>query len=121
MALLVALGLAVLAVLRSGREPVLVTCTWLYGAGILVATPVYPWYAMPLLVLAVLAARWEWLTVWLAAYVAFVFDHLVAAQAAAYGSSLIIVGVAVLRRGAIGSASQVVRPDHRSGRDVTVP
>jgi hypothetical protein len=56
-----------------------------------VATPVYPWYAMPLLVLAVLASRWEWLAVWAAAYVAFVFDHLIAVQAAAYGLSLIIV------------------------------
>ena len=33
-------------------SPVLVTCTWLYGASFLVATPIYPWYAMPLLVLA---------------------------------------------------------------------
>jgi len=97
-ALTVAAGLAVLAFVRSGREPVLVTCTWLYGASFLVATPIYPWYAMPLVVLAVSARRWEWLAVWAAAYVAFVFDNAVAVQAIAYGSSLVVVLVVALRR-----------------------
>ena len=74
-ALVVAALLAGWAFWRSAAEPVLVTCTWLYGASFLVATPIYPWYAMPLLVLALMARRLEWSAVWAAAYVAFVFDH----------------------------------------------
>jgi hypothetical protein len=90
-ALVVGAALAVVAWTRCRREPVLLTCCWLYGASFLVATPTYPWYALPLTVLAIMASRWEWLSVWAAAYVAFVFDHSVAAQAGAYGSALIIV------------------------------
>jgi hypothetical protein len=98
-ALTIAVGLAVVAVVRSSQQPVLVTCTWLYGASLMVATPVYPWYALPLLVLAVMARRWEWLAVWAAAYVAFVFDHVVAVQAAAYATALLVVlTVVALRR-----------------------
>ncbi|GAA3613047.1 glycosyltransferase family 87 protein [Microlunatus ginsengisoli] len=99
-ALALALLLAVIAFLRSAREPVLRTCVWLYGTSFLIATPVYPWYALPLLVLAVLARRWEWIAVWAAAYVAFVFDHSVAAQAAAYGAAaVVVVIITALRRG----------------------
>ena len=45
-----------------------------------------------------MSRRWEWLAVWAAAYVAFVFDHAVLVQAVAYGSSLGVVAAAVLRR-----------------------
>ena len=55
------------------------------------ATPVYPWYALPLAVLVIMSQRWEWLAVWAAAYVAFVFDHSVAVQVAAYGGALVVV------------------------------
>jgi len=78
-----------------------------------VATPIYPWYAMPLLVLAVMARRWEWLSVWLAAYVAFVFDHDIAVQGVAYGLAMIIVVAAVLRRRANRSRSRSVTDDRR--------
>ena len=69
------LGLAVLvAVVRQVRRrpddvagPALV----LLGAALLVATPVQPWYGLPLAVLAALAARPAWLAVTVAAYVAF--------------------------------------------------
>lgn len=97
-ALTAAAALATTALVRSGREPVLVTCTWLYGASLLVATPVYPWYAMPLLVLTVMSRRWEWLAVWAAAYVAFVGDHSIGVQALAYGLALIMVGATVVLR-----------------------
>ena len=95
------------------------TCTWLYGASFLVATPIYPWYAMPLVVLAVSARRWEWLAVWAAAYVAFVFDHLVAVQALGYGSALIVVLAVALRRRA-SDHDHDLDPDHRRVRDVIV-
>jgi hypothetical protein len=112
-ALLVAAALALVAFLRSGREPVPVTCCWLFGASLLVATPVYPWYALPLAVLTIMSRRWEWLAVWAAAYVAFVFDHAVLVQALAYGSALGVVAVAVLRRARLSrrSVSPVGRDD----------
>lgn len=91
-------ALAVLAFLRSGRDPVAVTSCWLFGASLLVATPVYPWYALPLAVLVIMSQRWEWLSVWAAAYVAFVFDHSAVAQIAAYGTSLGVVVWSTLRR-----------------------
>lgn len=118
-ALLLAAGLAVLAVVRSGREPVLVTCAWLYGASFLVATPIYPWYALPLVVLAISARRWEWLAVWAAAYLAFVFDDLVAVQALGYGAALIIVSAVALRRRTAGH-DQTSVSDRRAARDVIV-
>lgn len=91
-------SLAVLAFARSGRDPVPVTCCWLFGASLLVATPVYPWYVLPLAVLVIMSQRWEWLAVWAAAYVAFVFDHSMSAQVAAYGSAFVMVVFATLRR-----------------------
>jgi glycosyl transferase family 87 len=97
-ALGIAAALAVLAFVRSARDPVPVTCCWLFGASLLVATPVYPWYALPLAVLVIMSRRWEWLAVWAAAYVAFVFDHSFAVQLAAYGAALGVVVVATLRR-----------------------
>jgi hypothetical protein len=65
---------------------------------IVVATPVYPWYALPLVVLVIMSRRWEWLAVWVAAYVAFVFDHSTGAQAAAYGGALLVVCLTIVRR-----------------------
>ncbi|MFC0624001.1 glycosyltransferase 87 family protein [Kribbella deserti] len=68
----IALALAVVAVRQFGREPVAVTCCWLYGAALLLTTPAYPWYGLPLIALAVLATRPEWLVVPTAAYAAYV-------------------------------------------------
>lgn len=64
------LAAAVVATLRS-RAPVPVRAVGLLGAAFLVATPVQPWYALLLVVLAVLAARPEWLLVAAAAYPAY--------------------------------------------------
>jgi hypothetical protein len=73
---LLAVTLAVLALHRHGREPIAVTCCWLYGAALLITTPTYPWYGLPLIALAVLAGRFEWLAVPLAAYLAYAsFGH----------------------------------------------
>jgi len=94
----IAAALAALAFARSTRDPVPVTCCWLFGTSLLVATPVYPWYALPLAVLVIMSQRFEWLAVWAAAYVAFVFGHSTAVQVAAYGSALAVVGFATLWR-----------------------
>lgn len=75
-AAVLAVALAVLAFLRSKREPIAVTCCWLYGAALLVATPTYPWYGLPLIALAGLARRPEWIAVPLASYLAYAsFGH----------------------------------------------
>ena len=77
----------------------LVTCCWLYGAAFLIATPIYPWYALAYVVIVIMAGRLEWLALWPAMYVAFIYDHEIVVQAAAYGLALVaIVVVAVLRR-----------------------
>jgi hypothetical protein len=89
---------AVVAVVRSSREPVLVTCCWLYGCSFLIATPIYAWYALPFVVLVIMAVRWEWLAVWPALYVAFVFDHEILIQALAFGAALGVVVLIGFRR-----------------------
>ncbi|MFI6829556.1 glycosyltransferase 87 family protein [Kribbella sp. NPDC050241] len=71
-----AIGLAALAFQRARHEPIAITCCWLYGAALLVATPTYPWYGLPLIALAALAHRPEWLAVPLASYLAYAsFGH----------------------------------------------
>lgn len=97
-ALALGVALAVLALWRSRSEPILETCCWLYGGCILLATPVYPWYALPFIVLVIMAGRLEWLALWAAMYVAFVFDDLIVVQGAAYGAALITVLVVGWRR-----------------------
>ncbi|HEY5981812.1 MAG TPA: glycosyltransferase family 87 protein [Microlunatus sp.] len=120
-ALVIAAALAVLAFVRSGRDPVPVTCCWLFGSSLLVATPVYPWYALPLAVLVIMSQRWEWLAVWAAAYVAFVFDHSTGVQVAAYGGASVVVSLAALRRARLSSRrvgpSEIAsdRPRSRAG------
>jgi Glycosyltransferase family 87 len=97
-AVLVAVGLVALAVHRSTRDPVPVTCCWLYGSSILLATPVYAWYALPLAVLTIAAHRYEWLSVWAASYVAFVGWAHIGVQAAGYGIALVVVVAAQVVR-----------------------
>lgn len=115
-AMIAAAVLATVAFLRSAREPVLITCCWLYGASILVATPVYPWYAMPLVVLALMARRPEWLAVWVAGYAAFVFDHSLAAQTISYGLALSTVAWAGWQRSVRYRATAVITEPSRSRR-----
>lgn len=103
------LGLAVLGVVlrRVRREPVDVApaALLLFGAALLLATPVQPWYGLPLAALAVLAARPVWLAVPAAAYPAF-FAVVPAGPSpgaartggVAFGLALLAVLVAHLRR-----------------------
>ncbi|HEY9292259.1 MAG TPA: glycosyltransferase 87 family protein [Microlunatus sp.] len=97
-ALMLSVSLAVLAVLRSRREPAVITCCWLYGAAFLVATPAYPWYLLPVMVLAILARRLEWLALWPAAYIAFLYGYPLALQTAGYAAALLVVLIAAARR-----------------------
>ncbi|CAA9373516.1 MAG: hypothetical protein AVDCRST_MAG75-308 [uncultured Propionibacteriaceae bacterium] len=97
-ALIIAGLLAGYAFWRSRHEPVLVTCCWLYGCSFLVATPIYAWYALPFVVLVIMAGRLEWLSVWAATYVAFVFDREVFIQSCGYAAALLCVAAVGWRR-----------------------
>ena len=81
----------VLALVRSGREPVLVTCCWLYGTAFLVATPTYPWYALGYVVLVLMAGRLEWLAIWPAMYASAAFYAEPWAKALPYALALAVV------------------------------
>jgi hypothetical protein len=95
---LLAVSLAVLALIRYGREPIATTCCWLFGAALLITTPTYPWYGLPLIALAVLAGRFEWLVVPVAAYLAYAsFGH-DERQGLIYLAALVIVVIAITVR-----------------------
>jgi glycosyl transferase family 87 len=95
---LLAVTLAVLALRRHGREPIAATCCWLYGAALLITTPTYPWYGLPLIALAVLAGRFEWLVVPVAAYLAYAsFGH-DQRQGLIYSAALAVVAITITLR-----------------------
>ncbi len=76
-AVLLAAAVAVLCILRARTHPTAEVAVWLFGTALLIATPTYPWYVVPLLALAVLARRYEWFVLGVAAYGAYAFfDHL---------------------------------------------
>ena len=116
-------GLAVVAVvLRSvRRDPydVAAPATLLLGAALLVATPVQPWYGLPLAALAALAVRPVWLAVPAAAYPAFFAvvpagpsDGAARLGSACFGAALLLVVLAHAK----GPGSWTARPlDVRSG------
>ncbi|WP_165553840.1 glycosyltransferase 87 family protein [Kribbella capetownensis] len=93
-----AIGLAALAFHRARHEPIAITCCWLYGAALLVATPTYPWYGLPLIALAALARRPEWLAVPLASYLAYgSFGH-ETRQSLIYVAAAVIVATGLTLR-----------------------
>jgi hypothetical protein len=95
---LVAVGLALLAIHRHERAPIAVTCCWLYGAALLLTTPTYPWYGLPLIVLAVLAGRFEWLVVPVAAYLAYAASGHDVRQQLVYLAAAVIVATTITLR-----------------------
>jgi hypothetical protein len=97
-AAVLALTLAALAFHRTQREPIAVTCCWLYGAALLIATPTYPWYGLPLIALAALARRPEWLAVPLASYLAYAsFGHGTRQGLIHLAAAVIVVGAITIR------------------------
>jgi hypothetical protein len=122
------LGLAVLAVVlrrvRRAPDDVAPAALLLLGAALLVATPVQPWYGLPLAALAALAARPVWLTVPAAAYPAFfaVVPDGPSPGAArngslAFGLALVAVVVAEVRRARRRPGSSAARPPRRTSVD----
>jgi len=110
-ALVVLLALGVLR--QVGARPAEHLALWMYGGALLIATPEYPWYALPLLALAALARRPEWICVAAAMQYAYVQVHAPTASVG-YGwlvATVIVVGVTLRRR--------AQRPDHPE--EVPVP
>jgi hypothetical protein len=111
------LGLAVVAVVlrQVRREPydVVVPALLLLGAALLVATPVQPWYGLPLAALAALAVRPVWLVIPAAAYPTFfaVVPAGPSTGAARLGSACFAAALVVLVAGhARGPGGPVARP-----------
>jgi hypothetical protein len=88
---------------------VLANCCWLYGCFLLIATPIYAWYALPFVVLVIMAGRLEWLAVWAALYVSFIFDHETSIQACAFGTALGVVALVGRRRSILRSRSRTLK------------
>ncbi|TDD22198.1 DUF2029 domain-containing protein [Kribbella turkmenica] len=95
-----AIAVAMLAIRRHQQEPIAVTCCWLYGAALLLTTPTYPWYGLPLIALAVLAGRIEWLAVPLASYLAYAsFGHEVRQGLIHLAAAAVVLTVTARRSG----------------------
>jgi Glycosyltransferase family 87 len=74
------------------------TAVWLFGAALLIGTPGYPWYCLPLVVLAVLAGRLEWLAVAAAAYPTYALYSVPHVPGVAYATAgLVVLAVTWIR------------------------
>ncbi|MFF0345738.1 glycosyltransferase 87 family protein [Kribbella sp. NPDC004875] len=121
-AAVLALALAALAFHRTRRDPIALTCCWLYGAALLIATPTYPWYGLPLIALAALARRPEWLAVPLASYVAYAgFGHDTRQGLSYLGAAVIVVITITIRHRMVAKSGLTAAPLRANtvGRDKT--
>ncbi len=97
------LAVAVLwTLVRATRGPAILALT-LYGVLLLTTTPTYPWYALPLVALAVLAGRLEWLAVAFAGQVALVAVLTPPVPAIGYAVAGLVVAGAAITRGRAGA------------------
>ncbi|MFG1912241.1 glycosyltransferase 87 family protein [Kribbella sp. NPDC048928] len=110
-AAVLAVALAALAFHRAKRDPIALTCCWLYGAALLIATPTYPWYGLPLIALAVLARRAEWIAVPLAAYLAYAsFGHDTRQGLIHLTAAVIVVSTITVRRQLVAKSGLTAPP-----------
>ncbi|WP_427892424.1 hypothetical protein ACQHIV_05885 [Kribbella sp. GL6] len=117
-----ALALAALAFHRTKTDPIALTCCWLYGAALLIATPTYPWYGLPLIALAALARRPEWIAVPLAAYLAYAsYGHDTRQGLYYLAAAAIVVTATTLRHRVVAESGLTGRPlpTNTGGRDET--
>jgi hypothetical protein len=99
-AVLLGVALAIQALRCCTRDRPERTAVWLFGAAVLIATPAYAWYCLPLVALAVLAGRPEWLAVAVAGYLAYAGTRLPYLPGAAYaGAGLFVLAVTAARAG----------------------
>jgi hypothetical protein len=121
-AAVLALALAVLAFHRARTDPIALTCCWLYGAALLIATPTYPWYGLPLIALAALAHRPEWIAVPLASYLAYgSFGHDTRQGLIYLAAAVLVAGVLTIRHRLVaksGLTAAALRTN-TGGRDET--
>lgn len=91
--------LVALAAVRTAdpRRPWDAGC-WVLGAALLLATPSYPWYALPLLALATLARRPEWAAVAVAGSVAYALRSGAEVVPVVWLASALVVGAAAVWR-----------------------
>lgn len=98
-ALLLGLVLVGLALWRAQPDRPQDTAVWLFGGALLIGTPGYPWYCLPLVVLAVLAWRPEWLAVAAAIYPVYALYRVPHLPGIAFGlAGLIVLGTTWARR-----------------------
>lgn len=94
---------AVVVLVRRARatnppSDAVVSALVLFGVLLVATTPNYPWYALPLVALAVQAGRLEWLSVAVAVYVAYGATTSPPVAGICYGlAALVVVVVAVAR------------------------
>jgi hypothetical protein len=70
------------------------TAVWLFGGALLIGTPGYPWYSLPLVVLAVMAGRVEWFAVAVAMYATYSLYRVPHLPGAAFALAGLVVLVA---------------------------
>lgn len=80
-----------------GRSPA-AGAALLFGTLLLVTTPSYPWYALPLIACAVLAGRLEWLAVAVASTAAYASASVHPLPTIAYAASAVVVVLTALGR-----------------------
>lgn len=92
---------------------------WTVGAALLVATPVQPWYALTLVALAAVEARWEWLAVAVAAYPLYAQPQealKTTIGARSFGLALALVAVVTVIRWAGTPARRAGAPRRQEGQ-----
>ncbi|MEO8517787.1 MAG: glycosyltransferase 87 family protein [Dermatophilaceae bacterium] len=100
LAMLVAMGAVTLwAVWTTSPEAPHRVALVLFGSLLLITTPSYPWYSLPLVPLAVLSRRLEWLVVPVAGYIAYAGARVPPVGAIGYAvAAAVVIGVAIRRR-----------------------
>lgn len=100
LAMLVAMGaVALWAVWTTDLEAPQHAALVLFGSLLLITTPSYPWYSLPLVALAVLSWRLEWLAVPVAGYIAYAGARVPSVGAIGYAvAAALVISVAISRR-----------------------
>ena len=93
-----------------GRSPA-AGAALVFGALLLVTTPSYPWYALPLIACAVLAGRLEWLAVAGAATFAYAAASVHPLPTVGYAASAVVVLLAARRRRRLALAGLLADDD----------
>ena len=108
--LVMAAAVAVVALVRARREPVAPVAVWLFGWVVLITTPTYPWYVIPVLALAVLARRYEWAALAIACYGSYAFYDHARIPGVLFGLAAAVVLVVQIRRTLVNRRRPAVRP-----------